>query len=152
MKLTIIIPDNAVYKDGVVYFNIQWDGTPEKVRALQWNDTSGWIEFDDGSPNENIYELPDWANNSITAWDVENNNFIQNQSKITVIQNKAIAQGFLFSTDWVEIPSVTDISNNPHLLNKEEFLTYRAKIRVLAVTPPINEVNWEQPPSAQWSS
>ena len=79
MKLTIIIDDNAVYVDDVMkaYAPLPLDltqcGIPSNVHALQWKDTSGWIEFKDnpdGSkpPNETITVLPAWANSCVDVW------------------------------------------------------------------------------------
>lgn len=72
MRLTIIIGDSAVYKDGLAYANLTWSGTPENVHALQWFGSNGWIEYNDGKANKNITALPDWANNAAAAWDVAN--------------------------------------------------------------------------------
>ena len=70
MKLTIMVPDGAVYEDGLAYLNLTWEGTPYNVRVLQWQDTSGWIEFKDTVVNEPITELPQWALNAMAAWQV----------------------------------------------------------------------------------
>ena len=45
MELTIIPIDKAVYIDGLCYMGLSWEGTPETVHALQWQDTEGWIEY-----------------------------------------------------------------------------------------------------------
>jgi hypothetical protein len=76
MKLTIIPIDNAVYIDGLPYINLDLtqSGIPSNIHALQWKDTSGWLEFNnnlDGTKpqNESITSLPEWANIAITKWD-----------------------------------------------------------------------------------
>jgi hypothetical protein len=72
MKLTIITADNAVYKDGVSYANLDLSacGIPSNVSALQWQDTSGWIEDKSALiDNTPITELPTWANACLTKWD-----------------------------------------------------------------------------------
>jgi hypothetical protein len=66
-------------------------------------------------------------------------------------QNKNQAQTLLQQTDWVEIPSVSDSSNTPHLTNKSEFDTYRLTLRVIAVNPTVT-VEWPEKPTEQWSS
>ena len=79
MKLTIIVDDKAVYIDGVMkassppFLNLASCNIPSNVHALQWNESSGWIEFnnnDDGTKptNELISELPDWANSCVILW------------------------------------------------------------------------------------
>ena len=73
MRLTIIPSDGAVYENGVCYSDLTWEGTPEDIHALQWDDVSGWIEFNDGSLNEPIHVLPEWAINAEAAWTAANN-------------------------------------------------------------------------------
>ena len=69
MKLTIIKNDGAVYKDSVSYSDLSLPTVPSEVHALQWNTDKGHIEFvDNVKPNEEITELPSWANNALTAW------------------------------------------------------------------------------------
>jgi hypothetical protein len=72
MKLTIITADNAVYKDGVSYADLDLSscGIPANVWALQWQDTSGWIE-DKSALVDNlaITELPAWATACVAKWD-----------------------------------------------------------------------------------
>lgn len=72
MKLTIIPVDGAVYKDGISYNDITWAGTPANIHALQWLGNDGWVEYNDGTANESITVLPEWANNALTAWEVAN--------------------------------------------------------------------------------
>lgn len=69
MRLTIIVDDNAVYKNGLCYPDLNWDGTPENVRALQWFTSRGWLEYNNGTANEPIDSLPVWAANAVAAWD-----------------------------------------------------------------------------------
>jgi hypothetical protein len=69
MKLTIIKDDGAVYKDGLSYSNLSLPTLPSDVHALQWNNDKGHIEFVDNiKPNEEITELPSWANDALVAW------------------------------------------------------------------------------------
>jgi hypothetical protein len=69
MKLTIIKEDGTVYKDDKVYRNIDLNQIPSDVHALQWNNGNGHIEFVNNiKANENITELPSWANDAVTAW------------------------------------------------------------------------------------
>lgn len=72
MRLTIIPSDGAVYEDGLCHSGLTWEGTPANIHALQWFDTQGWTEYSDGTQNENISELPQWALNAMAAWDVAN--------------------------------------------------------------------------------
>ena len=71
MKLTIIKDDGAVYKDGKTYSKLPLTTITSDVHALQWNDSVGHIEFVNNIKiNEAITELPSWANDALTAWQV----------------------------------------------------------------------------------
>jgi hypothetical protein len=74
MLLTIIPVDGNVKKDGVGYIDLDLSfcGIPTNIRALQWQETSGWIEFWD-KQNENITEVPSWTNCCLNVWDAANN-------------------------------------------------------------------------------
>lgn len=79
MRLTIIPVDGLVSVDGNPKFqplDLSNCGIPVAVHALQWYETRGWIEFSDDDdpftpkpPNENIFELPDWANRCVSVWE-----------------------------------------------------------------------------------
>jgi len=78
MRLTIIPSDGFVNVDGNPKFqplDISDCGIPADVHALQWYETRGWVEFrDDNDPftpkpaNQDITELPVWANNCVQVW------------------------------------------------------------------------------------
>jgi hypothetical protein len=71
MKLTIIPIDGAVGKDGKFYNGLDLSscGIPADVHALQWQDTTGWIEYTSALvQNQNIIELPEWAKDCVAKW------------------------------------------------------------------------------------
>lgn len=73
MKLTIVPSDEIVYVDGRSHTGLSMEGVPVDVHALQWRDTSGWVEFTealDGTKpaNQTISELPQWALDLIPLW------------------------------------------------------------------------------------
>jgi hypothetical protein len=72
--------------------------------------------------------------------------------EITASQNKFKAESLLAETDWVNEPDVYNTANTPHLLNRDEFLTYREQVRVYAVTPIAGIINWPTKPTENWSS
>ena len=105
MRLTIIPSDGAVYENGVAYSHLTWEGTPANVHALQWFDSNtGWIEFNDGTPNEDIDVLPQWALNAEAAWDAAANPPPPPAPTPEEIQaqNKQQASSLLQATDWTE--------------------------------------------------
>ena len=65
--------------------------------------------------------------------------------------NKQEAVSRLQATDWVNQPDVYDPANTPHLLNRDDFLTYRAVVRGIAVNPSVGVLDWPVEPSAVWS-
>lgn len=78
MRLTIIPDDNYVAVDGDNShrpLDLSSCYIPQEIHALQWYDTRGWIEFDDPldpfsprPPNEEIFELPAWAEACVQVW------------------------------------------------------------------------------------
>lgn len=70
MKLTIINDDKAVYINSISFAGLLLTSTPNNVHALQWNVDNGWIEYDDGQPNESITMLPTWADEAIAEYNV----------------------------------------------------------------------------------
>ena len=59
MKLTLIPDGKIIGIDGTFYQDVQQDLSwiPSNVHAVQWSDSSGEIEYNDGTPNEVISEL-----------------------------------------------------------------------------------------------
>jgi hypothetical protein len=155
MRLSIIPSDGTVCENGVCYTHLSWEGTPSNIHALQWFDDNGWLEFNDGTPNEEITTLPLWAASAEQAWDAAANPPPPPAPtpEQTQAQNKATAMQLLQETDWSELPSVSDPTSSPHLLNRAEFVAYRDQVRAIAVNPPTTPVNpWPTEPTAQWSA
>jgi len=69
-KITVLPVDGAVYNDGKSYLELDLSSCniPEDVHALQWFGESGWIEFNDTSPNEDITALPSWCDCCLVKW------------------------------------------------------------------------------------
>jgi len=151
MKLTIIPSDGAVYENGVCYSHLTWDGTPSNVHALQFDSDLiyGWIEFNDGEPNQDIFELPQWAVNAEAAWTVANTP--KPPVPPTADQNKATAMGLLSATDWVNQPDVRNTEVSPHLVNGADFDAYRLQVRQIAVYPMAGDLTWPTLPTEVWA-
>lgn len=66
-------------------------------------------------------------------------------------QVKAQASQLLTETDWVDVPSVSDPANDPHLQNKSDFDAYRLTLRGIAVYQPVDPV-WPTKPAEQWGA
>lgn len=149
MQLTIIPSDGFVSENGIGYLKLSWEGTPPNVHALQWDTDSGWIEFNDGSPNESITELPAWVLNAETAWTEANTP--KPPVPPTAEQNKATAINLLAQTDWVNQPDVRNTAVSPHLVNGTEFDAYRLQVRQIAVYPVAGDLTWPTLPTEVWA-
>jgi hypothetical protein len=145
MRLTIIPVDGAVYKNGISYAHLTWDGTPSNIHALQWFDSNtGWIEFNDGTPQENIDALPDWANNAMQAWTVASMPVDPTPEQIQAA-NSAQAQFLLLSSDFTQLPDV-------NLTNKADWATYRSQVRAIASNPPTTIATFPAEPPLNWAA
>jgi hypothetical protein len=152
MKLTIIPVDGNVTKDGVGYINLDLSscGIPTNVRALQWQETAGWIEFWD-QQNENITALPSWTDCCLAAWTVANTPVPP--SPPTAEENKQTAISLLQQTDWTQLPSVGDPAlSNPYLANKNAFDIYRNSVRQYAINPVAGDITWPTLPQEGWTT
>lgn len=151
MKLSIISDDSTVCVDGVCVVPLSWEGTPNDVHALQWKDVNGWIEYNDGKPNEDIFELPQWANNAAAAWGEATSP--KPKTPNTAETNKIMARSKLEMTDWTTIPDVGNPQvSNPYLANQAEFVAYRNLIRQYAINPIAGDIDWAVEPETQWAS
>jgi hypothetical protein len=151
MQLTIIPVDGNVIKDGIGYINLDLSSCaiPSNVRALQWRETSGWIEFWD-QQNENITTLPSWVNCCLTKWDEANN---PPPYVPTAEDNKQTAVTLLQQTDWTTIPDVGDhTKSNPYLFNVTDFVTYRNAVRQYAINPVAGNITWPTLPQEVWTT
>lgn len=152
MLLTIIPVDGNVIKDKVGYIdlNLSSCGIPTNVRALQWQETSGWLEFWD-QQNENITALPSWVDCCLAVWTVANTPVPP--SPPTAEENKQTAIFLLQKTDWTQIPSVSDPAlSNPYLANKNAFDIYRNSVRQYALNPVAGNINWPVAPTEVWTT
>jgi len=152
MQLTIIPIDGNVTKDRAGYSNLDLSSCaiPSDVRVLQWQGTSGWLEFWD-KQNEDITELPSWANGCLAKW-TEANTPVP-PSPPTAEQNKQTAIIKLKQTDWTTIPDVSDpAKSNPYLSNVNDFVTYRNAVRQYAVNPVAGDTTWPTLPQEVWTT
>jgi hypothetical protein len=152
MLLTIIPVDGNVKKDGVGYIGLDLSSCsiPSNVRALQWQETKGWLEFWD-QQNEGITTLPSWVDCCLAAWTVANTPVPP--SPPTAEDNKQTAISFLQQTDWTQIPSVSDPAlSNPYLANKNAFDLYRNSVRQYALNPVAGDITWPTIPQEVWTA
>lgn len=152
MQLTIIPIDGTVSENGKSYINLDLSSCaiPANVRALQWKDDAGWLEFWD-KQNEDITELPSWVNCCLAKW-TEANTPVP-PSPPTAEQNKQTAINLLQQTDWTTIPDVGDpTKSNPYLANVNDFVTYRNAVRQYAINPVAGDITWPTLPQEVWTT
>jgi hypothetical protein len=56
MRLTIVVPDSNVGVDGE-FKEIDLSSMDANIHAVQWNEARGHIEYNDGTPNEQITDI-----------------------------------------------------------------------------------------------
>jgi hypothetical protein len=152
MLLTIIPVDGNVKKDEVGYIDLDLSscGIPSNIRALQWQETAGWLEFWD-QQNENITALPSWVDCCLAVWTVANTPIPP--SPPTAEENKQTAVTLLQQSDWTQIPSVSDPAlSNPYLANKNAFDIYRNSVRQYALNPVAGDITWPTIPQEVWTA
>jgi hypothetical protein len=152
MLLTIIPVDGNVIKDGVGYIDLDLSSCaiPSNIRVLQWQETSGWLEFWD-QQNEDSTALPSWTDCCLAVWTVANTPVPP--SPPTAEENKQTAVTLLQQTDWTQIPSVGDPAlSNPYLANKNAFDLYRNSVRQYALNPVAGDINWPVAPTEVWTA
>lgn len=152
MRLTIVPIDNNVIKDSVpldTAIDLSSCAIPSNIRALQWRETSGWIEFWN-QDNQDITELPSWVACCVAKYDEAM--APKPPTPTTAEQNKQTAIGLLQQTDWTQIPSVSDPAlSNPYLANKNEFDVYRNSVRQYALNPVAGDITWPTLPQEVWT-
>ena len=84
------------------------------------------------------------------GWGYVDGQFVEPPPPDYSAQNKAQAEQLLQATDWVELPSVSNPANTPHLENINEFLAYRTAVRAIAVNPPTTPAVFPVAPSEIW--
>lgn len=148
MYFTIIPADNTVYKNSKAYkegLDLSACNIPSDVQALQWDGTSGWIEFFGVVENQPITELPQWANACLAAWEAYdyavNNPPAPTPEELASV-NETKAKDLLVASDWTQLPDV-------NLANQAEWDSYRQELRLIA-TNPTPDPTWPIMPPVIW--
>lgn len=88
-RVTILIPDNAVYLDQGAYLDLDLSkcNVPQEIRALDWRNGKGELHhYDTQLHHIQITELPEWAMNCIAKWEEQ---YTQDQTTQEPILNVA---------------------------------------------------------------
>ena len=102
--------------------------------------------FQDGVVQDSLgnyvwaWKVVDWDQEQIDAYNAQQQD-----------NNKKQAEKLLQESDWSQYPDVTNPLNTPHLTNGEEWVTYRAAVRTIALNPPVTVTEWPTKPEELWS-
>lgn len=153
-RVCLVVEDGTVINDGIPFTNLDLSGiaVPSNVRVVQWYGTSGEIEFNDGTVNEQITELPSYVTECVAKHTEHKNSLINPPaySEAEILQNvKSTRDMLLVQTDWIVLPDTPFTS-----AQKTAWKTYRQSLRDLSAVEgyPFGGVynydNWPTPPSA----
>ena len=142
MKLTIVPDDKLIGIGGTFFGGIQQDLSwiPSNVHAVQWSNSSGEIEYNDGTPNEIISDLGIYAQ-AQTDFDNETQRIVSAVEaardyweELRTKRNQLLAE-----TDYLALVDST---------LSADMRTYRQALRDLpANTSDIANPVWPTPPS-----
>ena len=141
MRLTIIVPDKMIRVDNqrpLIGISTDWSWVPDDVRVVQWYDTWGQVEYNDGH-SEKIEDLGDYAvaeqhyNNESQRWDnieaqrnADNDNGKWGKSWEELLRHYRTRR--LQECDWTQLPG----DDNPLTSEKKsEWASYRTLLRNL---------------------
>ena len=129
MKLTIVVADNAVSKDGVGNGGLDLSSCniPTNVWALQWDNTSGHIEYTGSTPNDEITDLPAWATAVEAVW--------QATEDAKPVEEESVVGEATPETFWADYPVA-----NAQSVDKILLKTYEGVTNVRGVDPATNIV------------
>lgn len=150
-RVTIMPEDKFCIVDGVGYDGVDMTTVSLDIHAVQWFTDSGWIEFKstpEGKPENQPIESLDAFSAVLASWsqiDYDHKHPAPPPPP-SPEQNKATASGKLYETDWAVLPDVTN------LVNKDEFIAYREKIRDYVFNPVGGEIDWPVEPKAVWGA
>ena len=131
MKLTVIAPDKVVIKDGEAYPIEDLSYLDANIHAIQWQDTTGEIEYKDATPNLIISDITPY-NKCVTDWEAVKTkelekNLLSDEEYEKWFREKR--NTLLLDCDWTQFTDspLTDTK-------KTEWQTYRQALRDMPTT------------------
>ena len=126
MKLTVITPDKVVIKDGEAYPIEDLSYLDANIHAIQWQDTTGEIEYKDATPNLIISDITPY-NKCVTDWEAVKTKELEKNVLSDEEYEKwfrEIRNTLLLNSDWTQFTDspLTDAK-------KTEWKTYRQALR-----------------------
>jgi hypothetical protein len=123
MNVCIVKEDKVVMIDGEG-MNFDFD-LPSNVWAIQWNGTSGEIEFNDGTPNEAITDFSAYQS-IVDAYNAEKLRLqtIEDNKLVGFAELRGVRDGLLKDSDYTMLSDYTGT-------DVAEWVTYRQALRDL---------------------
>ena len=79
MKLTVVTSDLTVIKDNEAYIVADLSHLDKNIHAIQWQDTTGEIEYLDSTPNLVINDITPY-NQCVTDWETAKAKYISDNT------------------------------------------------------------------------
>lgn len=114
------------------------------MKALIFNENVVQVEEQEFEVAPTLFWV-DCSNEVAPGWGYVNNQFVAPSAPQppTADENKAKAEQLLTQSDWTQLPDV-------NLLNKNEFATYRAELRQIAINPVAGNIDFPTKPNEIW--
>ena len=135
MKLTVVTSDLTVIKDNEAYIVADLSHLDKNIHAIQWQDTTGEIEYIDNTPNLFINDITPF-NQCITDWETAKAKYISDNTPTEAESEaafKSYRNSLLSESDWTQLPDNGLTSDCV-----KAFVTYRENIRTIRKTNPSN--------------
>ena len=131
MKLTVVTSDLTVIKDNEAYIVADLSHLDKNIHAIQWQDTTGEIEYIDNTPNLFINDITPF-NQCITDWETAKAKYIADNTPTEAESEaafKSYRNSLLSESDWTQLPD-----NKLSDTKKTEWQTYRQSLRDMPTT------------------
>lgn len=134
MKLTIIRDMGLVHVDGRGHDELDLSSVPAEVHAVQWDGTSGEIEYvSNDVPNDMITSLPSWAqaiaNERKAVIDEEIAAEEKAEADRIAYENSAEGKAEAVRSQRDELLAETDWTANSDVIMSAEMAVYRQALR-----------------------
>ena len=132
MKLTVVPSDLMVIKDNEGYSVTDLSYLDKNIHAIQWQDTTGEIEYLDNTPNLVINDITPY-NQCVTDWETAKAKAIPTYDDAYYeAEFRNLRNYLLTSSDWTQLAD-----NKLSDTKKTELQTYRQSLRDMPTTKTV---------------
>lgn len=143
-RVTVVKEDNVVIVDGNIINTCDLSGLASNIHAIQWDGSSGEIEYNDGTVNEAITSISDYQSiiDEHATKKAENDAEIAAGQLSDVDKLRVVRTWLLKASDWTQIPD-SPLSES----DKTAWSTYRTNLRNITDTyTSLDTVVWPTAP------